>query len=70
VNKSEYEDILVTRNDRVITITLNRPESRNALRRQLLMELADALDRARDDTQMQCAIIYGGERVFAAGADL
>ena len=67
VHMSDYQDILVTRDERVMTITLNRPESRNALRRLLLEELADALDSAGDDDQIHCAVIYGGERVFAAG---
>ncbi len=66
----EYEDILLAQDQHVLTITLHRPEARNALRNQLLRELAAALDAAAADESLRCVVIYGGEKVFAAGADL
>ncbi len=56
--------------DGVACITLNRPDSRNALSNALLQEIAEALAVLRDDTRCRCVVISGGPRVFAAGADL
>ena len=67
---SDYEDIRSELDGPVLTIWLQRPQSRNALRRQMLAEIAEALEEAYDGGQVRCAIIYGGEKVFAAGADL
>ncbi len=67
---SEYQDILVSRDERVLLLRLNRPEARNALRNQTLAELASALDEAREDDDIGCAVVYGDLKVFAAGADL
>ncbi len=67
---SEFEDIKTGLDGPVLTIWLQRPETRNALRRQMLAEIAEALESAYDSAQVRCAIIYGGEKVFAAGADL
>lgn len=54
----------------VLLITLNRPEARNALRNQTLSELADALEAAAADEAVGAVVITGGEKVFAAGADI
>lgn len=67
---SEYEDIRVEQDGPVLTIWLQRPQSRNALRKQMLAEIAQALESAYDGGEVRCAIVYGGEKVFAAGADL
>ncbi len=68
---SDYQDILVEETDQgVILIRLNRPESYNALRTALLSELSQALCTAESDTDVRCAVLYGNEKVFAAGADI
>ncbi|MDH3760565.1 MAG: 2,3-dehydroadipyl-CoA hydratase [Gammaproteobacteria bacterium] len=67
---SDYEDIRSELDGPVLTIWLQRPQSRNALRRQMLAEIAEALETAYDGGEVRCAIIYGGDKVFAAGADL
>lgn len=64
------KDLLVTANGPVLTITLNRPEVRNALRTNLLKELADTLVEAYKDDETRCVVLTGGQEVFAAGADL
>lgn len=65
------EDILVGQpEDFVLTIRLNRPKARNALRTQLLKELADVLAQASNDDDVRCVLLTGGEKVFAAGADI
>lgn len=66
-----YTDILTERLDgQRLLITLNRPEAHNALRNQLLAELADALEHAAEDDSIRCVVVTGGLRVFAAGADI
>jgi enoyl-CoA hydratase/carnithine racemase len=53
----------------IATIRLDRPPM-NAIDAQLRAELAAAATAVADDPQVRAAIIYGGERVFAAGADI
>ena len=57
--------------DRIVTITLNRPERMNALSVELLGRIYDALQRFRDDDDAWVAIVTGaGDRAFCAGFDL
>ena len=65
-----YQDIQLEQGDRILTLKLNRPQARNALRNQSLAELAEALDAARDNDETRCVVVYGDLKVFAAGADL
>jgi enoyl-CoA hydratase len=66
-----YEQLLYEAADGVATVTLNRPEQRNALSAQLLAELVDAIEAARDDEAVRCVVLTGaGDKVFCAGADL
>lgn len=64
-------DILVTDpKPGVRLLTLNRPETRNALNTQFLEIIVGELDRARDDDAVRCVVITGAGKSFAAGADL
>jgi enoyl-CoA hydratase len=55
----------------VATLTMNRPEVRNALNAEMLCRLADAWQDVNDDPQIRVAILTGaGEQAFCAGADL
>jgi len=66
-----FQDILLeSPSEHVLRITLNRPDARNALRRQLLEELTYALHDADADDAVRCVILTGGEKVFAAGSDI
>ena len=57
--------------DHVATITLNRPEQRNALSTAMLRDLLTALANACDDDDVRAVVLTGaGERAFCAGADL
>jgi enoyl-CoA hydratase len=57
--------------DGVATLTLNDPDTRNALSVQLLGELIAGLERARDDAQVRCVVLASShERVFSSGANL
>lgn len=69
--KQPYETLLVEVQDRVATVTLNRPESGNALNATLHAELADFWQGARDDDDIWCVILTGaGQRHFCTGADM
>ena len=54
----------------VATITLNRPDSLNALNRQITEELHVSLSEAAGDPAVRCLLITGAGRGFSAGADL
>ena len=56
--------------DGVATITLDSPGNRNALSRQLVGELFDRLDRAREDAAAKVVVLRSADRVFCSGADL
>ena len=66
-----YETILVTRSERVGTITLNRPKALNALNSQVMREVTDAAAELDADPGIGAIIITGaGQKAFAAGADI
>ena len=65
-----FKDILVENDENVCTITLNRPESLNALSSNLISELVTALDRADRDGNCRVIVLTGNEKAFAAGADI
>jgi enoyl-CoA hydratase/carnithine racemase len=54
----------------VATLTLNRPEARNALSPELMDALAAELERLDPDPEVRCIVIAGSDEVFAAGADI
>jgi enoyl-CoA hydratase len=67
----DFQTIRVTRPaDGVDVITIDRPQARNALSNQVLTELGNHLDAISTDEEVRAVVITGGERVFAAGADL
>ncbi len=66
-----YEHILVDVEDGVAIVTLNRPDSLNALNRRLSGELRDAVRRLDADDAIGCIVITGaGDRAFSAGGDI
>ena len=65
-----YETVLVARTDAVATITMNRPDRRNALNRELERDLAQALTQIRDDASVRAVVLTGAGKGFCAGADL
>jgi enoyl-CoA hydratase len=69
--KMEAELLLVERMDRICTVTLNRPEKRNALSPLLLLQLVDLLNRLKEEDEVRCLVIRGtGEKAFSAGFDI
>ncbi len=62
--------ILSAQAGRVLTLTLNRPDARNALSTDCLEQLVLRLEQADGDESVGCVVITGSARFFAAGADL
>jgi enoyl-CoA hydratase len=66
----EYTSILVETRGRVGLVTLHRPQPLNALNQVLLSELVQALLAFDADESVGAIVLTGGERAFAAGADI
>ncbi len=66
----DYSTILYELEDKVLTLTLNRPDKLNAFTRDMMHELIDAFDRADADDDVHAIIVTGAGRGFCAGADL
>jgi len=67
----DYQFILYEVSESIATITVNRPEVRNALTQALMEELADAINQADEDTEVRALILTGaGEKAFVGGADI
>jgi enoyl-CoA hydratase/carnithine racemase len=66
----DFEQIRVAVDDRVLTITLNRPDRLNAWTETMARELMATLDRADADDEVRAVVVTGAGRAFCAGADL
>jgi len=67
----KYENILVTTNEKITIITINRPDKLNALNMLTIEELHVALDNLSKDESCKIIIITGsGNKAFVAGADI
>lgn len=65
-----YQHILVEKESHIATVTLNRPDKLNALNSALMDELCQAVDGLEQDGDVRVLVITGGEKNFAAGADV
>lgn len=65
-----FENILVSSDDGIGLIQINRPKVRNALNRATMDELVAALEVFEQDDAVRCVILTGDDRAFAAGADI
>ncbi|AXI10207.1 enoyl-CoA hydratase [Oceanobacillus zhaokaii] len=68
VNQSE--DLLVTRNEGLLNLTLNRPDSLNAFSPEMIIGLKDAITLAKRDQAIQVVTISGTGRAFCSGGDV
>ena len=66
----DTQDILYAVQDRVATVTLNRPDKLNAFTRRMRDELTGAFASADADDEVRAVIVTGAGRAFCAGADL
>jgi enoyl-CoA hydratase/carnithine racemase len=66
----EYNQIEYSVEDRVLTLTLDRPDQLNAFTPRMTLELIDAFDRADADDDVRAIVVTGRGRGFCAGADL
>jgi enoyl-CoA hydratase len=62
--------VLVERDDRVGVVLMNRPKQLNALSGELMGAVVDALVQLDGDDEVRAIVLGGGERAFAAGADI
>src|SRR5918911_555826 len=67
---AEYEDIRYEIAEGIAKITIDRPEVRNAFRPETVIELSDAFERAREDTDVGVIVLTGeGPHAFCSGGD-
>ena len=66
----EFENIKLTKEIPIATIQLNRPDVLNALNNKLMLELVSSLEQLDSDDSVNCIVITGNEKAFAAGADI
>ena len=67
----EFQNIYLEREDRLVTLYINRPKALNALNRDTLLEIKAAVEEVESDQGIEALIITGaGDRAFVAGADI
>jgi enoyl-CoA hydratase len=66
----DFENVIVKKDGPIAIITLNRPEQLNALSYGLVKDLSLAMQAFDQDDDVRVMIVTGGEKVFAAGADI
>lgn len=64
------DHILIEKSGGVLTLTMNRPDKKNALTREMYQTLGDAIDRAEFDNDVRCILIQANGDMFTAGNDI
>jgi enoyl-CoA hydratase/carnithine racemase len=70
ISPSTTDELLVEQRDKVVILTLNRPERLNAISRDMLTELSNKMVEANKDPDIRCIVLTGAGRGFCAGLDL
>jgi len=71
VPEVEAKELIIEERDSVCTLTINRPEKRNSLTPNLLMEIDWVLKRLKKEKRTRCVVIRGsGEKAFSSGYDI
>src|SRR3954447_11262233 len=69
-SRMAYETLLIGVADGIATITVNRPDKLNALSARVILDLGEAIDEARERSDVGGVILTGAGRAFVAGGDL
>jgi enoyl-CoA hydratase len=65
------ENVIIEKENKIATLTINRPQSLNALNKQTIQELSDAFESLKTDKEVRAIVLTGsGEKSFVAGADI
>ena len=67
---SDEQAVLTDRRDRVLLITINRPDQRNAVNAAVAQGISDALDELDGDADLSLGVLTGAGKGFSAGMDL
>ncbi len=67
---SRYQYIKVGKEDKIATVTLNRPEARNAIMTEMHFELEDVFGQLAGDSDVNVVVVTGAGPVFCAGGDI
>ncbi len=70
MNPADYETILVERDGRVLTLTMNRPDTLNAVNARMHTELSRVFTDAQNDKDSDIVVLTGAGRGFSAGGDV
>lgn len=65
-----FQELIFEKSEGVGIITLNRPDRMNALNREIILELTEALGQAADDAEIRVLLLTGAGKGFCAGGDL
>src|SRR5437762_1352914 len=68
--RTDFQHLLISQDNSVLTITMNRPEVLNAFNDTMLGELNEAIEAAAQDDTVRCIVITGAGRGFGSGQDL
>ena len=69
-NSHDYKSLLVSVEQHVATVTLNRPKIRNAFNDEMIAELTDAFTKLGADDNVRVVVLAAAGKAFCAGADL
>lgn len=70
LSKENFVYLIVEENDHVLTLTLNRPEKKNAMNPQFMREIIFALNHAKYNKDVWAVVLQANGDIFTAGADL
>jgi enoyl-CoA hydratase len=70
LDRMDFANVIVEKDHSIAVVTLNRPQQLNALSYDLVKDLSLALQELDQDDEVRVMIVTGGEKVFAAGADI
>ncbi len=65
-----YKDLKIEVADKVATVTLNRPDARNAINQRLIRELRTIWDDLADDMSVSAILLTGAGSIFSVGGDV